>query len=231
MGILDDLDMEGSSLDNENDANLDSSTEKIIEETGAEPEKTEEEFDKSKTAERFNVLTQHNRELKDELEELRAWREEIETERSQRNENEEQSQIPAWFSDVMGENEAAWKGFQGMTQKMKEETMQAMEQKIEATTNAEKQSLIDADNWVDSQLELVRETYGELNKSDMNKLMSIVEEYEVLDSEGNIDLIKGYKIMQALNEKPSTQHRKSLVDTSYSSRTVDTEPQGRTFVY
>jgi len=199
---------------------VDSSTEEQEEEQGESAE--EPKFDKEKTSERFNILTQHNRELKEKLEEMEAWKMEIEQERSQHNEQEEKSQIPEWFSNVMGENEEAWQGFLGMTEKMQDQVLSKIESQSTQAQREEQENIEQGEKWVSSQLELVKETHGELSESDMNKLMLVVEKYVPSDGDGNLDFLKGYELMKVLNPK-SSDTRKRLTDTENSSRTIDTE--------
>ena len=199
-------------------------------------EEVEEEdipqFDKTKTQERFQTLTQHNRELKEKLEEMEARVAEIAESTSQRNEEEESSQIPEWFSNVMGENEEAWQGFQGMTAKMKQEAIEAIKNEGSQERQQEEQAAKEGMDWVTNQMELVEETYGQLSESKRNELMSVVEKYTPTDNEGNLDFVKGYELMQLLGTKKPDTARKALVDTDGSSHTIDTEGfQGKTVIY
>ena len=219
------------------DAEVDSSTteeEEQVEQPDADQEEEESEplFDKAKTQERFQTLTEHNRELKEQLEEMKARVEEIAASASQRNEEEEESQIPEWFSNVMGENEEAWKGFQGMTSKMKQEAIEAIKNESTQSQREEEKAAQEGMDWVTNQMDSVEETYGQLSKSKKNELMSVVEKYTPTDNEGNLDFVKGYELMQVLGTKKPDTQRKALVDTDGSSRTIDTEGfQGKTVIY
>lgn len=212
------------------DEEVESSTTEEEEENVEEEEKTPK-FDKKETSERFQVLTQHNKELKAKVEEMEAWKEEIESKLSSKEEEQEQSQIPEWFSSVMGENEEAWKGFMGMTEKMQEKVLSRIQDQTLEERQAEEAEAKAGEEWVDNQLELVKETHGELSKSDLNKLMSVVEKFVPTDENGNLDFLKGYEIMKLMNPTKSDT-RKAIVDTSNSSRTINTDGyQGMVKVY
>ena len=233
--MIEDIDeiLKKGSIDQEEseEPESDSSADEEQEEQGESAAEDEPQFEKRKTADRFQVLTQHNKELKEKLDEMEAWRSQIEEERIQRAEQQEQSEIPQWFSDVMGENEDAWKGFMGMTEKMQDQVLNRISTQQTQAQQEEAQLLKQGEEWVDGQIELVKETYGDLSKSDLNKLMSIVEKYVPTDADGNLDFIKGYELMKALNPKPDNT-RKRLTDTSNSSHTIDGEGyQGLIKVY
>jgi len=209
------------------DADVDSSTTKIedelVEQPVAEQEEEESEplFDKAKTQERFQTLTQHNKELKEKLEEMEAKISEIAESNSQRTDEEEQSQIPEWFVELYGDNESAWQKYNQAESEKEERLIEKAQARIEEKKQQEENEASSGLNWVNSQLELVEETHGKLSDSKRNQLMSIVEEYIPTDEDGNLDFIKGYKIMELLGTKKPDTARKSLVDTDNSSRTIN----------
>src|ERR1035437_4146319 len=145
MSELDEF-MDIDSIDAEEvETEMDSSTIETQEEV---EEEDIPQFDKTKTQERFQTLTEHNRELKEQLEEMKARVEEIAESASQRNEEEEESQIPEWFSNVMGENQEAWNGFQGMTAKMKQEAIEAIKNESSQAQQEETRAAQEGIDWV-----------------------------------------------------------------------------------
>ena len=195
-----------------------------VEETGAEPEEnTEIKFDKDKTAKRFETLTKHNQELKAELEEIRAWKEQLDTERESAGDT---VQIPEWFYG----DEKAWAKYQDDWKQREEALLAKIEEKEQAKVQQEVETKQYWEGWVDEQLESLEESVG---KIDRNRLMAIVEKYKPTTLDGDLDFQAGYELMQEMDAKKSTtEAKKNIADTSTSVKTTsDDSYQGMTKVF
>ena len=212
----------------------DSSTEETesTEETGADQDNETENANLPlhKDA-RFKRVIEERNQLRDKLSEIEAWREEIEAERSAKKEQEESVTIPDWYVTAHGYDEEGYKSYLKSESEKEETLLEKLQTKQQAEAEKEESEKTYWANWVTEKIESIEETHGKMSQDTRNKLNKVMEDYTPTDSEGNLDFEKGYALMEKVYAKTSNE-RKSLVDTSNSSKTVDTNGyQGQIRIY
>jgi hypothetical protein len=135
------------------------------------------------------------------------------------------SSIPAWFSELYGDNEIAWQKYSEHEQARTEE----IENRILARQQEEAQRQIKEtehwNNWVDTEINRLAASG---HKFDRNKLIKTMLDYSPTDENNNLDFDKGMRIYEALEEKPDSTKsvaRKALADTTTVTSTTGESPK------
>jgi hypothetical protein len=165
-------------------------------------------------------------EREQELEELRAFRESVEPKLSefeqfkarQEPTNEE---IPAWFSELYGDNEKAWKAY---AEHEKDREEQLERRAIERIEQRQQEAQAESQKWekfVENGFESLESKGRKFNR---NELTNFMLENPITDGNNNLDFEKSLNLFEKLNPQqasPSSQARKQLADTMTKSSTVE----------
>lgn len=167
----------------------------------------------------LSELRESNETTSRELEELKAMKE---------TQSKGDSEIPAWFSELYGENEKAWQKYNEHEQQRTEE----IETRILTKQQEEAQKQVDETNkwnkWVDSEVDRLKE---DGHTFDRNKLIKVMLDYSPTDANNNLDFEKGIKIYEAMEGEPDTAKsdaRKVLADTA--TTTTKGEPAKKDYM-
>ncbi|MEK7091758.1 MAG: hypothetical protein AAB900_02095 [Patescibacteria group bacterium] len=161
----------------------------------------------------FQAFHKHPRwqAVQEELKELREFRETasplLEDIKKSKSETET---IPAWFSELYGENEAAWNKYHDYDTEqranLRKEIMDEISQ--QSTKSAEEQKK--NDKWVEDELTTLESEGLKFNR---NELMKVALEYLPTDNKGNISFRKAldiYEKTKPKEEKPNADAKKKI---------------------
>lgn len=147
-----------------------------------------------------------------ELEELRKMQEEA------ASKIHTSTDIPDWFVELYGENEAAWQKYSEHSKVEREALKRELLAEQENAKRAEVEEAKKWEKWVDDEIAALKE---EGNEFDTNKLSKIMLDYSPTDTDGNLDFKKGLEIYKALEKAPQddtkSKARKELADTTTGS--------------
>lgn len=168
---------------------------------------------------RFKELVEEKNQYKQELDKLR---EEVQSQISEIKESRSGTKIPAWFTELYGENETAWNKYQEHDKENREEIKRELRDEIQREQKEKEESANKWNNWIEDQINSLKE---EGKKFDRNELMKVMMEYKPSDENGNLDFQKGYQIMEVLKKKDPEKinARKEIVDEGNSKA----EPQAK----
>jgi len=161
------------------------------------------------------------KEREKELEELRAFREEASSKLAEidsRQNEDNEVQIPRWFSTLYGENSEAWEAYQEHSQ---EEREQLKRETIESMRQEQVQAVQEEQKWVDWVEDGVARLQAEGKTFDKNELLKAVIDYGFTDETGNYDFGKAYNFLEATKgnrQNPQTEAKKRVADISSSGR-------------
>jgi len=135
------------------------------------------------------------------------------------------SDKPEWFKKYFGDDEEAWKGFQGMAESAKKEAKKEAIEEYEARQTEAQESTKRANEWVKERISELKES-GE--SFDENALRNVMVKYRPTDEEGNLDFRAGLELLklQQPDAKEKGQTRRKLAD-SLNSKPGKTEPTER----
>lgn len=138
--------------------------------------------------------------------------------------------IPSWFVELYGENQIAWQKYNEHEQEKEARLEQRFIERQEQEKQKERENTAKWNQWineeitklqVDTGIDFTSENdllpNGEKTNSERNALIKTILDYRPTDEQGNFDFYKGYKIYEALKDKPNTAHsdaRKRLADTT-----------------
>lgn len=196
-----------------------------LEETPADsaPEKEEVEEEEAEGVEPVaedNVpFHQHPRwvEREKELKELRERDEAMAAELAEiraAKTSQEDTEIPAWFSELYGDNVTAYQKYQEHEQSRTEEIKNQILTEQQTAAQKAQQETERWNKWVEDEISSLQ---AEGNTFDRNKLINTMLEYSPTDANNNLDFKKGMAIYKALEGKPDTakaEARKELADTA-----------------
>jgi hypothetical protein len=165
---------------------------------------------------RFKQVIEEKNRLKEELEEMKAHMEEkfnnLETKQSL-------NEIPSWFVEMFGDNEAAWKVWEKKEKADRENILKEaanLYEKQKAVTEEESQHW---DQWVDDNVSSIPNIK---NENDKNELLKIMLDYKPTDDEGNLDFQKGYNIWKmSKKQNEVTQNKKEIADVTNSESSAE----------
>ena len=200
-----------------------------------EPNATDKEGEEPKV---FQAFHKHPRWLamQQELTELRDFRDKaapllegIE----QSKPKEETTEIPAWFSEIFGDNDSAWKKFRAFNEdqrkQLRTEILEEVKQSSVRVLEEEKQ----ADKWLEEELsglESDEDTVSEMKKLgikfDRNAILKVAMDYLPSDEKGNISIKKAYaiwKTMKPSTEKPNASEKKGIADKTMGKGKSESE--------
>lgn len=137
------------------------------------------------------------------------------------------SEKPTWFTKYFGDDEEAWEGFHGMTEKAKEEAKKEAIEAYKAEQAEAQDSVKRANEWVEEQVKELKDSGEDFDK---NALFKVMEKYRPTDAEGNLDFKAGLELLklQQPDAKEKTQARRKLAD-GLNSKPGKTEPTERNY--
>ena len=134
-------------------------------------------------------------------------------------------EIPGWFSELFGENPAAWKKYQVFTKSEREQLQNEILTTIRSEMKQATEESKKWESWVDEEvvrLESDSEIVADLKKLNLkfnrNEVLKVALDYRPSDDQGNISLRLAYDIWksQKLSQKPedpnATDEKKKLAD-------------------
>lgn len=170
---------------------------------------------------RFKALVEEKNQYKKDLD---AMREEMESKFSEIKDSQpKDSKIPAWFTELYGENETAWTKFKEQDKATREEIKREIREELKNEQEEKENASTKWNTWIDEQVTSLKD---EGLKFDKNELMKIMMDYKPSDDAGNLDFKKGYEIMELLKKKDpeKSKTRKEIVDDSGKSKS---EPEAK----
>lgn len=118
-------------------------------------------------------------------------------------------EIPAWFVETYGEDQALWSRYQSQEQARRQAIKEEIFRELEQRQQQQTQQSQKWDQWVEGQ---VAELEAEGLTFDRNELFAIMTKYAPTDGQGNLDFRKGHEILQLKGQpqNPSSAARKAL---------------------
>lgn len=163
-----------------------------------------------------------------ELKELREFREKVSPLIDQlgkpKEADETDTAIPDWFTELFGDNQAAWKKYrtydQGQRAQLRQEILNDLNAKSRQATEESKKY----DKWVVDQLTSLDDYIAEnkLPKFNKNELLKVALEYKPTDDDGNISFVKAYKILMAEKASEKKDPSSKPNPTDAKKRVADT---------
>lgn len=166
---------------------------------------------------RFQKLYSELKSSREEIKELRGFRDE--TEKRFNNLNQEEK-VPEWFADSFGSDPVLWTKFN----KYQEGLTSELEKKIELKLSNKDRELEAARNWKSEQISKLEDKGYEFNKEELEATM---RKFLPTDNNGNLDFEKGYEIykMTKSTVKNSTEKRVVADKTQTSTRESNTNDE------
>ncbi len=166
---------------------------------------------------RFKQITDENKLLKQELDELKGGFEELKIKNSKGDTSTEENP-PDWFVGIFGEDKEVWKQFE----KYDNARLQQLEEKIIQTVSekekAKQEEVSKWEKWVDDEVQRLKDAGNEFDK---NELIKTAIDYKPTDENGNYNLEKALEILKMKKtSKPSSKDtqknnaRKKIADVS-----------------
>ena len=177
---------------------------------------------------RFKEVIQARKEAEKKAEELEGelekLREDVDSKFSEIKESHSET-IPAWFSELYGDNAEAWNKYQEHDKETRDEIKQEIREEFESEQKKKTKEAEYWNNWIDGQITDLKDTGLKFEKND---LMKVMFDYKPTDDEGNLDFKKGYEIMEMLKRKDpeKSQARKVVVDEGGKSKS---EPEAKEY--
>lgn len=136
-------------------------------------------------------------------------------------------QMPSWF----GGTEDQWKEFQKWNQDMISQAKTDAVKEVEERTVAEQKAIDDATKYMNDEIASI-ESDKELNptnsKIDKNKLLKIVMDYKLVDTDGKWNYRAGWAIMRGQTSQPKNNkvvdEKKNIASASVGDRRAETKP-------
>lgn len=140
---------------------------------------------------------------------------------------------PEWFTSLYGDDEELWpkvyKYEQEREERIKAELLGKIETENTSKTEAQLREEREALEHVNNSIQDLKDS-GE--KFDSKELVAVVREYQPTDDNGNLDFVRGLKMLKELKKTnpESSKAKKELADTttSKSTHTNDDEPLNTT---
>jgi len=146
-----------------------------------------------------------------------------------KDESNQNIQMPSWF----GGTEEQWKEFQKWNQDAISQAKAEAVKEIETRTGAEQKSIDDATKYLNDEVTAI-ESDKELNptgaKIDKNKLMKVVLDFKLVDTEGRWNYRAGWAFLrnqissQKNNGKNIVDEKKNIAGASIGDKKSDTKP-------
>lgn len=177
---------------------------------------------------RFKALIEEKQHLRQTVEDLLPLREEVERMKQELKEKgvaTTPTQIPNWFSNLFGENEYAYQEYMKHTQAEREAIKSEIKQDFEREQQLKAQEQQRWRNWVDENLNILKEQGHKFNK---NELMKIMFDYKPTDDQGNLSFEKGFDLYQKikLSELNSSKEKKDIASKSISENKPESKSRG-----
>lgn len=126
---------------------------------------------------------------------------------------EKTTEIPEWFTELFGKNEAAWEKYQAYDVQQRSQLREEILGEIERQAEASSQEGKKYDKWVEDELALLESDGLKFNR---NELLKVALDYAPTDAEGNISLRRAYDILQKTkssgSQQPKSDEKKNLAD-------------------
>ena len=169
---------------------------------------------------RFKALVDEKNQYKEELD---KFKENMESKFSEIKESQSKTtNIPGWFTELYGENEAAWVKYQEYDKQTRDEIKQEIRDEFQKEQKEKDELSSKWNSWIDEQVDSLKEDGKKFEK---NELIKVMMDYKPSDDKGNLDFKKGYEIMELLKKNPEkAEARKKLVDESGKSKS---EPEAK----
>lgn len=142
---------------------------------------------------------------------------------------EENTEIPEWFTELFGENDAAWKKYRAYDMSQREQLRSEIVTEFQGQSERLAQEEKKADQWLNTEIAKLAD---EGLKFDRNELLKVALEYLPTDNEGNISLKKAYQIMQGVKPAPDpakpkpADEKKQVADKTMQKGKTDDAPKG-----
>lgn len=195
-------------------------------EEGSQPSEEEEESEESspKESEKEDVpFHEHPRwkEVYGELKELRDFKSEVQPVLESLRESKETKEVPTWFKTIYGEDENAWNQYREYSKQEKESLKSEILGVIQEQQNKTTEESKKYDEWVNSELKTLGSEIGEDLVSNpekntlRNKILKTALEWAPVNTKGEYDFKKAYKILKLQDKpkedpKPKSDERKKL---------------------
>ena len=161
------------------------------EEEGSQPDKEAEDKIPFHKHPRWEAMMRKNKELEAELESLKGT---VES-RQHESDEEEEVEIPQWFVDLYGDDPETFKAYLQAEEQKEAEREERIIRRMAERKDEESRKEQEYQEWVDDQLETLRESGEDFED---NALMKVMVEYAPSDAEGNLDFSKGLAILRKL---------------------------------
>lgn len=168
-----------------------------------EKEKTEDELPFHKHP-RFKALVDEKNSYKQELDELKKFKEETETKLKSIEIKPENSEIPGWFVEVFGENPEAWSKYQEQNKADREALKAEVLEEIKQSSSKEEEDLSNGKKYIDDQVELIKEKGITF---DRNALMKAMHDEPIFDKDGNLDFVTKARLLELEGKKDPEQKK------------------------
>ena len=220
IGDEEDTSAESPAVENkeEVDATSESSTEETRE-TGADQDKEPDEFSsyKQKTSERFQILTQHNQELKEKAMTLEEKLNKLEQMKS-----DEPLKVPEAFKRLFGDDPEVyqlWKSEQDDREKtLRAEIIKEINAQKEEESKAEQKEVEEWQEYFGGEIQSLKDDGYSF---DADKLQKFVIDNDITDSRGVYDLKRG--LLRMMNQNKANPARKAIADMTGGGKSTEQE--------
>lgn len=166
---------------------------------------------------RMQSLKEKADEFDDRLAELDEKEDKARIEREQVQQSSEP--MPNWFQETYGDNPQAWQGFKDYSQAQRQQLKQEIQQEQQQQTQVQQQEQKQLVEYFDNEIQYLRD---EGKNFDENKLRKVIVDYQPFDNRGVLDVQRGYKIYQALEEKANVvKVQENVEKKEVASATMD----------
>lgn len=190
---------------------------------------------------RWKQMFEDNETLKQQVEELSRFKEEV-TPLLEEGQKRKSQEVPDWFTEVFGDNQAAWNKFEQYNKEQQEQIRTQILQEIESERVSQQTESKKWSDWVETSLVNLGEEVGtnlapgtaEKQNNLRNELLKVMADYRPSDEQGNLDFKKGYEILQRQKELDSlksnapakSEERKKIASSTTSGSQAEEQPKG-----
>ena len=168
-------------------------------------------------------IYEENKNLKESVNELKDFREQVE-QRFTQQESPKEQKSPDWLQEGFGENENIQKKFQEYEKTLEDRIVTRLYNETRETQLRQEQATKKADEFISSQLQTLKD---EGKTFDRNELLKVAMDFRPSDEQGNIDLHRAYSIMETMRPKDQekSKARKEIADQTTSSSKGESSPK------
>jgi len=149
---------------------------------------------------RFKALTDEKNQLKQTVDEMKL---ELQKLSSTNQQNNQDKNIPEWFSEAFGEDPKVWAAFKKYTDGQKSEIEKSVEERLKSKERESNEAINKWNSWIEDEVQRLKD---EGKSFDKNELLKVANDFRPVDEKtGYINFDKAYEILTYMKSKDSEE--------------------------